>query len=91
VPNWSILRNYKNIWNSTKDRVTIGMFVTCRPSGAKPQVKRALIDRTRIDPLELTLFSSVPTRWNLGLPVVPRELVCLSLRCDRDPSSRGKI
>jgi hypothetical protein len=41
VPNWSILRNYKNIWNSTKDSVTIGMFVTRRPRGAKPQVKGA--------------------------------------------------
>jgi hypothetical protein len=39
VPNWSISRNYKNIWNSTKDSVTIGMFVTRRPCGAKPQVK----------------------------------------------------
>jgi hypothetical protein len=41
VPNWSILRNYKNIWNSTKDSVTIGMFVTRRRRGAKPQVKGA--------------------------------------------------
>jgi hypothetical protein len=39
VSNWSILRNYKNIWNSTKDSVTTGMFVTRRPRGAKPQVK----------------------------------------------------
>jgi hypothetical protein len=41
VPNWSISRNYKNIWNSTKDSVTTGMFVTPRPRGAKPQVKGA--------------------------------------------------
>jgi hypothetical protein len=41
MPNWSILINYKNIWNSTKDNVTIGMFVTHRPRGAKPQVKWA--------------------------------------------------
>jgi hypothetical protein len=41
VPNWSISRNYKNIWNSTKDSVTTGMFVTCRPRGAKPQVRGA--------------------------------------------------
>jgi hypothetical protein len=39
VPNWSISRNYKNIWNSTKNSVTIGMFVARRPRGAKPQVK----------------------------------------------------
>jgi hypothetical protein len=41
VPNWSISRNYKNIWNSTKYSVTIQMFVTCRPRGAKPQVQGA--------------------------------------------------
>jgi hypothetical protein len=39
VPNWSISRNYKNIWNSTKDSVTTGMFVACRPLGEKRQVK----------------------------------------------------
>jgi hypothetical protein len=41
VPNWSISRNYKNIWNSTKDSVTTEMFVACRPHGVKPQVKGA--------------------------------------------------
>jgi hypothetical protein len=41
VPNSSISRNYKNIWNSTKDSVTKGMFVTRRPRGAKPQVNGA--------------------------------------------------
>jgi hypothetical protein len=41
VPNWSILRNYKNIWNSIKDSATTGIFVTRRPHGAKPQVKGA--------------------------------------------------
>jgi hypothetical protein len=39
VPIWSISRNYKNIWNSTRDSVTTGIFVTHRPCGAKPQVK----------------------------------------------------
>jgi hypothetical protein len=41
MPSWIISRNYKNIWNSTKDSVTTGMFVTLRPRGAKPQVKGA--------------------------------------------------
>jgi hypothetical protein len=41
VPNWSISRNYKNIWKSTKASVTTGMFVTRRPRGAKPQVQGA--------------------------------------------------
>jgi hypothetical protein len=41
VPNWSISKNYKNIWNSTKDSVTTEMFVTRRPCGAKPRVKGA--------------------------------------------------
>jgi hypothetical protein len=41
VPNWSISRNYNNILNSTKDSVTIEIFVTHRPHGAKPQVKGA--------------------------------------------------
>jgi hypothetical protein len=41
VLNWSISRNHKNIWNSTKDSVTTRMFVTHRPCGAKPKVKEA--------------------------------------------------
>jgi hypothetical protein len=41
VPNWSTSRNYKDIWNSTKDSVTTGLFVTRRPCGAKAQVKGA--------------------------------------------------
>jgi hypothetical protein len=41
VPNWSLSRNYKNIWNSTKYSVTTQMFVTHKPRGAKPQVKGA--------------------------------------------------
>jgi hypothetical protein len=41
VTNYSISRNYKNIWNSTNDSVTTEMFVTCRPRGDKPQVKGA--------------------------------------------------
>jgi hypothetical protein len=41
VPNWSISRNYKNMWNSTEDGVTTGMFVTHKPCGAKPQVEGA--------------------------------------------------
>jgi hypothetical protein len=36
-----------------------------------------VIDKTRIDPLELTLFSSLLTRWNFSLPVEPEELVCV--------------
>jgi hypothetical protein len=38
-----------------------------------------VIDKTRIDPQELTLFLSVPTRWNLSLPVEPRDFVCVSV------------
>jgi hypothetical protein len=41
VPNWNIPRNCKNNWNSTKDSVTIAMFVTRRQRGAKPQIKGA--------------------------------------------------
>jgi hypothetical protein len=33
------LRNYKNIWNSTKDSVTIGMFVTRRHVGPNHKSK----------------------------------------------------
>jgi hypothetical protein len=35
VPNWSISRNYKEIWNSTKISVTPGIRLTlmCGPSG----------------------------------------------------------
>jgi hypothetical protein len=38
-----------------------------------------MIDKTRIDPYELTLFSSLSTRWNLTLPVEPGELVYVSV------------
>jgi hypothetical protein len=38
-----------------------------------------MIDKTRIDPYELNLYLSLPTRWNLSLPVEPRELVCVSV------------
>jgi hypothetical protein len=51
VPNWSISRNYKNIWNSTKYSVTTQMFVTCRPRGAKPQVKGAQGPADRPNPM----------------------------------------
>jgi hypothetical protein len=36
-------------------------------------------DGTRIDPLELTVFLSLTTRWNLRLTVEPGVLVCLSI------------
>jgi hypothetical protein len=51
VPNWSISRNYKNIWNSTKYTITTGIFVTRRPRGAKPQVKGAQGSSGRPNPL----------------------------------------
>jgi hypothetical protein len=38
-----------------------------------------VIDRIRIDPLELTLFSSLSTWWSLSLPVELGELVCVSV------------
>jgi hypothetical protein len=49
MPNWSISRNYKNIWNAAKDSVTTEMFVTRRPCGAKPQVKGAKGSADRLD------------------------------------------
>jgi hypothetical protein len=51
VPNWSNLRNYKNIWNSTKDSVSTGMFVTCGPRGANPQAKGAQGSAGRPNPM----------------------------------------
>jgi hypothetical protein len=38
-----------------------------------------MIDMTRIDPYELSLFLSLPTRWNLSLTIEPGELVCVSI------------
>jgi hypothetical protein len=35
VPNWSILRDYENIWNFTKYSVTTQMSVTRRPHGGQ--------------------------------------------------------
>jgi hypothetical protein len=39
----------------------------------------AVIDKTIIDPWELTLFSSLLTGWNLSLLVELGELVCVSV------------
>jgi hypothetical protein len=51
VSNWSISRNYKNIWNSAKYSVTTQMFVTRRPRGVKPQVKGAQGPADRPNPM----------------------------------------
>jgi hypothetical protein len=51
VLNWSISRNYKNIWNSTKDCVTTGMLVTRRTCGSKSQVKGAQGPASRPNPM----------------------------------------
>jgi hypothetical protein len=53
VPNWSISRNYKNIWNSTKYSVTTQMFLTHRPCGAKPQVKGSQGPASRPNPMAI--------------------------------------
>jgi hypothetical protein len=75
VPNWTILRNYKNIWNSTKYSVTTQMFVTCRPRGAKPQVKRAQGLAGRPNPMAgRPHFESVRAgTWRLHLHVGSQE------------------
>jgi hypothetical protein len=39
-----------------------------------------MIDKTRIDPYELTLYSSLLIRWNLSLPVELGVLVCVCVR-----------
>jgi hypothetical protein len=36
MPNWSILRNYKEIWNSTKISVTPGVYLTRGGSVQRP-------------------------------------------------------
>jgi hypothetical protein len=36
VPNWSISRNYKEIWNSTKISVTPGVYLTRGGSVQRP-------------------------------------------------------
>jgi hypothetical protein len=75
VPNWSILRNYKNIWNSTKDSVTIGMFVTRKPRGAKPQVKGAQGPADQPNPMaDRPHFESVQAEtWRLHSHVGSQE------------------
>jgi hypothetical protein len=75
VLNWSISRNYNNIWNSTKDSVTTGMFVTCRPRGAKPQVKGAKGPAGRPNPIGgRPHFESVQAEtWCLCSHVISQE------------------
>jgi hypothetical protein len=51
VSNYSISRNYKNIWNFTKHSVTTERFVPSRPHGAKPQVKGAQEPAGRPSPM----------------------------------------
>jgi hypothetical protein len=70
-----ISRNYKNIWNSTKDSVTTGMFVTCRPCGAEPQVKGAQGPAGRPNPMACRPhFESVHAEtWRLHSHVSSQE------------------
>jgi hypothetical protein len=75
VPNWSISRNYENIWNSTKDSVTIVTFLTRRPCGAKPHVKGAQGPAGWHNPLvDRSHFESVQTKtWRLRSHVGSQE------------------
>jgi hypothetical protein len=50
VPNWSISRNYKEIWNSTKISVTPGVYLTQGGS-----VQRPLTNGPRGWPIDPTL------------------------------------
>jgi hypothetical protein len=75
VPNWSISRKYKNIWNSTKDSITVGMFVTRRLRGAKPQVKGAQGLAGRPIPMagRLHILSVKAETWRLQSHVSSQE------------------
>jgi hypothetical protein len=75
VPNCSISRNYKNIWNSTKYSVTTKIFVTRRSRGAKPQVKGAQWSAGRPNPMAgRPHFESVQVgTWQLRLDVSSEE------------------
>jgi hypothetical protein len=50
MPNWSISRNYKKIWNSTKISVTLGVYLT---RGAS--VQRSMTSGPRGWPTDPTL------------------------------------
>jgi hypothetical protein len=71
VPNWIISRNYKIIWNSTKDSVATEMFVTRRPHGAKPQVKGAQ------GPASQTLSRFRPRLGGYAHTLVQKRILCL--------------
>jgi hypothetical protein len=84
VPNWSILRYYKNIWNSTKDSVTTGMFVTRRPCGAKPRVKGD-------GPADHTLSRFRPRLGGYAPKSVHRSIPCPKVHGDWEEWSAGHV
>jgi hypothetical protein len=82
VSNWSISRNYKNIWNSTKYSVTTEMFVTRRSHRAKPQVKGAQGSAGRPNPLaSRPHFESVQVRTRR---------LCSHVGLEEDPMPEGQ-
>jgi hypothetical protein len=80
VPNWSISRNYKNIWNSTKDSVTTVMCVTHRPRGAKP---KSMGHKSRSDGPTPWPGSHTLRRFRPKLDGYAPMLVCKSVPCLR--------
>jgi hypothetical protein len=68
VLNWSISRNHKEIWNSTKIRVTVGMYVTQGDSVQRPQ-----ISGPRGWPAGLPAFESVWTKTSQTCVYTRRE------------------
>jgi hypothetical protein len=70
VTNWSISRNYKNIWKSTKDSVTTGMFVTRRPCRAKLRVKGAqgAASRPHFKSVQAETDGCIPKSVNKSVP-----------------------
>jgi hypothetical protein len=85
VPNWSISRNYKNIWNSTKDSVTTGIFVADRPCGAKPQVKGA--HGQPVDPIPWPVSHTL-SRFRLRLDGYTPKSVYKSIPCSKVSGDR---
>jgi hypothetical protein len=85
VPNWSISRNYKNIWNFIKDSLTTGTFVSRRPPRAKPQVKGAQV------PVGHTLSRFRPRLDGYAPKLVYKSISCLRVSGDQEKWPAGHV
>jgi hypothetical protein len=87
VPNWSISRHYKNIWNSTKDSVTTEMPVTQTTWGQTTGQRGTGVGRLAGDSL-----SQFSLRFDGYAPKLPyKSFPCLKVSGDLEEWAAGHM